>query len=96
VAAPKLVLNIVDSGRKSQLTAKDFQDAIGIAPALSVPFEPALFGEAANDGQMILEVGKSHRIKQPFEILTKMIAEKSASHKKSAKTAGGLRSWFAR
>ncbi len=31
-------------------------DSVGMVPSLVVPFDPALFGQAANNGQMLLEV----------------------------------------
>ena len=40
---------------------KEFASAIGVEPAVSVPFEPQLFGAAANHGQMLVQMHpKSH------------------------------------
>ena len=35
---------------------KDFSEALGCEPVASIPFDPQLFGMAANNGQMIGEV----------------------------------------
>ncbi|MBF0168079.1 MAG: hypothetical protein HQL45_10655 [Alphaproteobacteria bacterium] len=58
---PKLILNRVDSTRKTQLTAKDFQEATGLEPLQLVANDRALFETAANNGQMAGEVNPSHK-----------------------------------
>lgn len=54
-APPKLVLNMVGVPKRPEIPVKDFAAAIGIEPTLVLPFEPQLFGMAANNGQMISE-----------------------------------------
>ena len=53
---PKLVLNQVGVPKRPEIPVKDFAETMGIAPSLVIPFEPALFGAAANNGQMLMEV----------------------------------------
>ena len=53
---PKLVLNQVGVPKRPEIPVKDFAETIGIPPSLVIPFEPALFGAAANNGQMLMEV----------------------------------------
>ena len=55
-APPKLVLNQVGLPGRPEIPAKDFAKAIGVEPSLIVPFDAKLFGQAANNGQMIAEV----------------------------------------
>jgi pilus assembly protein CpaE len=62
----KFVLNHVDPSKKTQLTAKDFQETIGIEPLQVLPSDTALFGQAANNGQMIGEVNKTHKAVEQF------------------------------
>ena len=54
-APPRLVLNQVGVPGRPEIPAKDFGEALGVHPSLIIPFEPKLFGAAANNGQMILE-----------------------------------------
>ncbi|CAA7625888.1 cellulose synthase operon protein YhjQ/BcsQ [Magnetospirillum sp. UT-4] len=61
-AAPKVVLNKLDCYRKTQLSPKDFTETLGAEPALALPFEPQLFGEAANNGQMLAEAARGHKV----------------------------------
>jgi pilus assembly protein CpaE len=53
---PRLVINQVGVAKRPEIPAKDFAETIGLEPALIMAFEPALFGQAANNGQMINEL----------------------------------------
>ncbi|HWD27040.1 MAG TPA: pilus assembly protein CpaE [Rhizomicrobium sp.] len=53
---PRLVLNQVGIAKRPEIPVKDFAETIGVEPALVMPFEPALFGQAANNGQMLNEL----------------------------------------
>ena len=53
---PKLVLNQTGIAKRPEIPVKDFAETIGIEAALVLPFEPQLFGNAANNGQMINEL----------------------------------------
>ncbi len=55
-APPKLVLNQTGVAKRPEIPAKDFAETVGVAPALVLPFEPGLFGTAANNGQMLVEL----------------------------------------
>ncbi len=52
---PKLVLNMVGVPKRPEIPVKDFSAAIGLEPEIVLPFDPALFGTASNNGQMISE-----------------------------------------
>jgi pilus assembly protein CpaE len=54
--APRLLINQMGMPKRPEIPAKDFAETIGIEPAAILPFEPALFGQAANNGQMLLEL----------------------------------------
>ncbi|MBV1934128.1 MAG: CtpF protein [Parvibaculaceae bacterium] len=59
-APPHVVLNQMGVPKRPEIPEKDFSEAIELELALTIPFIPALFGAAANNGQMIDEVdGKS-------------------------------------
>ena len=59
-----LVLNHAGAYRRSELSAKDFENAVELAPALVIPHEPNLFGSAANNGQMLGEVNRRHKVSE--------------------------------
>jgi pilus assembly protein CpaE len=53
---PRLVINQVGVAKRPEIPAKDFAETIGLEPALVLPFDPQIFGNAANNGQMINEL----------------------------------------
>lgn len=55
-APPQMILNMVGVPGRPEIPVKEFSKAIGMEPALVLPFDPKLFGQAANNGQMISEV----------------------------------------
>lgn len=60
-APPRLVLNQVGIPKRPEIPVKEFASAIGMDPAVSLPFEPQLFGTSANNGQMLVRMHpKSH------------------------------------
>lgn len=52
---PKLVLNMMGVPKRPEIPVKDFAAAIDIEPSTVLPFDPQLFGNASNNGQMISE-----------------------------------------
>jgi len=71
---PKLVINQANTPKRPEIPVKDFAETVGIAPSLVLPFEPQLYGSAANNGQMILEVqprsSTADSIRQLAEMVT--------------------------
>jgi pilus assembly protein CpaE len=61
-APPKLVLNFVGVPKRPEITTKDFAKAVEVEPLAVIPFEPKLFGTAANNGQMIAEVEAGSKV----------------------------------
>ena len=52
---PRLILNQVGMPKRPEITVNAFSSALEIEPLAIIPFEPALFGTASNNGQMISE-----------------------------------------
>ena len=52
---PKLVVNQVGMPKRPEISVNDFTSALEMEPLAVIPFEPALFGTASNNGQMISE-----------------------------------------
>ncbi|RAU20941.1 pilus assembly protein CpaF [Paramagnetospirillum kuznetsovii] len=92
--APRLVLNRIDPSKKTQLTAKDFEDTIKIAPMLTIPSDAQAFGEAANTGQMVGEVTKSSKVGPLLSQLAVALGGKAAGSRKSGRK--GLFDWLKR
>jgi pilus assembly protein CpaE len=58
---PRLVINMSGVPKRPEIPIKDFSVAIGLEPEIILPFEPELFGTAANNGQMISETDAASR-----------------------------------
>jgi pilus assembly protein CpaE len=58
---PLIVLNMVGVPKRPEISAKDFGDHVGAPVVAEVPFEPALFGAAANNGEMLMEQGAASK-----------------------------------
>jgi pilus assembly protein CpaE len=55
-APPRLVINQSGTPKRPEIPTKDFAETMGTDPIAILPFDPALFGQAANNGQMLIEV----------------------------------------
>lgn len=60
-APPTIVLSMVGVPKRPEIPVKDFGEALGATPGFVVPFEPAIFGAAANNGQMVVEMSPESR-----------------------------------
>ena len=57
---PKLVINQAGVPKRPEITAADFAEPLGITPMAIIPFDPLLFGNAANNGRMLGEMDAAH------------------------------------
>ena len=72
-APPKLILNMVGLPKRPEIPAKDFGQAIGIEPTLTLPFDAQLFGTAANNGQMIAESDQKSPVNDSFDLIARAV-----------------------
>jgi pilus assembly protein CpaE len=70
---PHYCLNQVGVPKRPELKSADFAKALETEPVAIIPFEPQLFGTAANNGQMIAEVGANHRAAETFRQLAQLL-----------------------
>lgn len=61
-----VVLNQVGASKKTELNAKDFESATGQKPLAVFPYDIGLFGEAANNGQMLTDVNPKSKTLEPL------------------------------
>ncbi len=64
--APLYCLNQVGVPKRPEIKVGEFSKAIESDPIVSIPFEPQIFGAAANNGQMIAEISANHRTAEMF------------------------------
>ena len=74
---PRYCLNQVGVPKRPEIKPADFAKALEAEPAAVIPFEPQVFGTAANNGQMIAEVAAGHRAAEMFRQLAQVLTGRS-------------------
>jgi len=59
-APPKLIINQAGIPKRTEISTADFCQPLGLTPMAIVPFDPVLFGNAANNGRMLGEMDAKH------------------------------------
>ena len=80
---PLYCLNQVGVPKRPEIKAADFAKALDDEPIAIIPFEPQLFGSAANNGQMIAEISASHRTAEVLRQLAQKLSGRPEQKKKS-------------
>ena len=70
---PRYCLNQVGVPKRPEIKAADFAKALEDEPVAIIPFEPQVFGAAANNGQMIAEISAGHRTAETFRQLAQQL-----------------------
>jgi pilus assembly protein CpaE len=70
---PFYILNQVGVPKRPEIKPADFAKALDDEPAAIIPFEPQIFGTAANNGQMIAEVAGNHKVAETFRQLAQTL-----------------------
>ena len=91
-ALPKLVMNKVGIQKRPEITVADFTNALNIDPIAVIPFEPALFGTASNNGQMISEADPKSPIAETMVIMSQVLTGKAEVRSKKKASFNLLKS----
>lgn len=87
IGAPtRLVFNRDGLSKKGELSAKDFEDSVSMAPVVSIPFDAAAFGAAMNNGEPVQQAAGSSAAAKAFEALAWAVSGRERPRAK----AGGL------
>lgn len=83
---PRLIMNKVGVQKRPEISVSDFANALNVDPIAVIPFEPALFGTASNNGQMISEADSKSQISETLVTVSQILTGKAEvrSKKKSA------------
>jgi pilus assembly protein CpaE len=91
--APKLIINQANVPKRPEISPDEFAEPLGISPLAVIPFEPQLFGNAANNGRMLGEMDQNHAIVQTINDLAHVLTgRREIRQKKKA----GLAALFSR
>src|SRR5258706_10085207 len=87
-APPRLVLNQTGVAKRPEIPVKEFAAAVGMEPNLVLPFDPELFGTAANNGQMLPEIRPHAAASEGMRTLAELVTGRTANQvaKKSARS----------
>ncbi len=83
---PYYCLNQVGVPKRPEISPADFAKALEDRPLVAIPFEPQIFGTAANNGQMIAEVSASHKTAGMFLELAQVLTGRA----EAKRARGGL------
>jgi pilus assembly protein CpaE len=78
---PLYCLNQVGIPKRPEINATEFAKAIESQPIVSIPFDPQMFGSAANNGQMIAEISAGHRTTEMFLQIAQRLTGRSEAKK---------------
>jgi len=84
---PKLVINQAGVPKRPEISPADFADPLGVSPMAIVPFDPQLFGNAANNGRMIGEMDAKSPITAAFSEMAHVLTGRAEL---KARKRGGL------
>lgn len=76
---PLYCLNQVGVPKRPEINASEFAKAIESEPIVAIPFEPQIFGSAANNGQMVAEISAGHRTTEMFLQIAQRLTGRSES-----------------
>ena len=82
--APLYCLNQVGVPKRPEINAAEFAKAIESQPIVTIPFDPQMFGSAANNGQMIAEISANHRTTDMFLQIAQRLTGRSESKKQKS------------
>ncbi|HEV7433533.1 MAG TPA: CpaE family protein [Pseudorhizobium sp.] len=84
--APHLMLNQVGMPKRPEIAPNDFFEPLEVEPIAILPFDAALFGNAANSGRMITEIDAKSPAAETFSQICHIVTGRSAA--KKAKKGG--------
>jgi pilus assembly protein CpaE len=87
---PKLIVNQAGVPKRPEISAADFAEPLGITPMSVIPFEPQLFGNAANNGRMLGEMDAQNAIVQTVNEIAHVLTGRSEIKSKKKPGLGSL------
>lgn len=87
---PHYCLNQVGVPKRPEIAPADFARALEDQPLTVIPFEPQLFGTAANNGQMIAEVSANHKTADMFRQMAQVLTGRAEAKRGKQSLLGKL------
>ena len=80
---PLLVINQAGVQKRPEIPVAEFAKALGVEPAVVIPFDAVIFGTASSNGQMPSEVNAKSKVTEAIETLAQTIAGREQTAKPS-------------
>ncbi|HRK65113.1 MAG TPA: AAA family ATPase [Terricaulis sp.] len=87
---PTVALSMVGVPKRPEIPFKDFAEALGAEPVAQFPFDPPLYGQAANNGQMIGEVAPQAKASIALDALAASLTGRKVVEQKKASIVAKL------
>jgi pilus assembly protein CpaE len=87
---PRLIVNQAGVPKRPEISAIDFAEPLGITPMAVIPFEPRLFGSAANHGRMLGEIDAAHPIAAAIDEIAHVVTGRSVARASRKEGLGRL------
>jgi pilus assembly protein CpaE len=81
---PAVILSMMGVPKRPEIPFKDFAEALGAEPVAQFAFDPALYGMAANNGQMVGEVAPQSKCALAIDALAASITGRKAPEPKKS------------
>ena len=79
---PRLVINQAGVPKRPEISIDDFAEPLGLDPLAVIPFEPQLFGSAANNGRMLGEMDGHHAVVQSINEMAHVLTGRAESRQR--------------
>lgn len=88
--APRLILNQAGVPKRPEISPADFAEPLGIQPMSVIPFEPLLFGNAANNGRMLGEMDAKSPVVQSINEIAHVLTGRSEAKMRKQSGLGAI------
>ena len=83
---PHLVMNFMSMPKRPEISIKEFGDALGLVPRVTIDFDAEVFGTAANNGQMVEELAAKSKAAESFRSLAYALTNRAEPKKAEQKS----------
>ncbi len=80
-ALPRLIINKSGLAKRPEIKVEDFAAALELTPTAIIPFDAQLFGNAANNGQMIAEADPKSPVVATFELVARTVTGRAEARR---------------
>ncbi|MEL6373886.1 MAG: AAA family ATPase [Pseudomonadota bacterium] len=89
-APPHLVMNMINTPKRPEISVKEFAGALGVEPAVVIEHDPETFGLASNNGQMVQEAAAKAKATQNFRDLALRLTHRTETKVEKKSSLGPL------